>query len=87
MYPKIEKLYDEDHDFFSDLTYQHLLFWLKELEIDTTILKSSDLDVKTKKSALILDLCLLTKADKYISGALGRDYLDEKIFNELYGNE
>jgi len=80
LYPRIEELYQQDFDLFSDLTYQHLLFWLSELNIDTKIIKSSDLDINSKKSDLILDLCSEFDADKYISGALGKDYLDEGDF-------
>jgi len=82
LYTKIELLYKDDFDLFSDLSYHHLLFWLDELNIKTKIIKSSDLDISSKKSELILDLCQNFKADKYISGALGRDYLDEDIFKE-----
>jgi len=82
LYPKMETLYAEEFDLFSDLTYQHLLFWLKELNIKTKNIKSSDLDIDSKKSNLILDLCQTFEADKYISGALGKDYLDEDEFRE-----
>jgi hypothetical protein len=82
LYPKMETLYAEEFDLFSDLTYQYLLFWLKELNIKTKIVKSSDLDIDSKKSNLILDLCQTFEADKYISGALGKDYLGEGDFQE-----
>jgi len=82
LYPKIEELYKQDFDLFSDLAYEHLLFWLKELNIKTKIIKSSDLNIDSKKSDLILDLCQHHNADKYISGALGKDYLNENHFKE-----
>jgi hypothetical protein len=82
LYPKIELLYKENFDFFSDLAYQHLLFWLDELNIKTKIIKSSNLDIDSKKSELVLDLCQNFKTDKYISGILGKDYLDEITFKE-----
>jgi hypothetical protein len=82
LYPKIENLYKTEFDLFSDLAHEHLLFWLKELNIDTKIVKSSDLDIDSKKSDLILDLCQNFQADKYISGALGKDYLDEYSFKD-----
>ena len=82
LYPKIENLYKTEFDLFSDLAHEHLLFWLKELNIDTKIVKSSDLDIDSKKSDLILDLCQNFQADKYISGVLGKDYLDEDDFKE-----
>jgi hypothetical protein len=82
LYPKIENLYQQDYKLFSDLAYEHLLFWLQELDIKTKIVKSSDLDIHSKKSNLILDICKYFDADEYISGALGREYLDEDDFKE-----
>ncbi len=82
LYPKIEGLYKQDFDLFSDLTYSHLLFWLKEMKIGTKVVKSSALDIESKGSDLILDLCSSFGASKYISGALGKDYLNENSFNQ-----
>ncbi|MBT4731924.1 WbqC family protein [Candidatus Woesearchaeota archaeon] len=82
LYPKIENLYQQDFKLFSDLAYEHLLFWLQELDINTKIVKSSDLNINSKKSNLNLDICKYFDADEYISGALGREYLDEGSFKE-----
>ena len=82
LYPKIELLFEEDFDLFSDLAYKHMVFWLNELNIETKIVKSSTLDIKTKKSDLILDLCSNFNASKYLSGALGKDYLNEGSFDQ-----
>ena len=44
---------------------------------------SSDLlPVDSNKSQMVLDLCREMKATTYLSGALGKDYLDEDMFNE-----
>ena len=40
------------------------------------------MDINSKKSNLILHLCQNFNADKYISGALGKDYLNENDFKE-----
>ena len=81
VYPKIELLFEEEFEFFSDLAYKHLLFWLKEFGIRTEIIKSSSLDIKTRKSELILDLCSHFNASRYLSGTFGKDYLNEASFN------
>jgi len=80
LYPKLECLYEEEYDLFSDLSYEHLMFWLKELNIQTKVVKSSNLSVDSKKSDLILDLCKSFNANMYISGAQGKDYLVEDDF-------
>jgi hypothetical protein len=80
LYPKLENLYEVEYDLFSDLTYNHLIFWLNELNIKTIVAKSSDLTTNSKNSDLILDLCKHFNADRYISGLLGKDYLIEDDF-------
>ena len=82
LYPKIELLFEEDFDLFSDLAYKHLVFWLNEFKIQTKIVKSSMLDIETKKSDLVLDLCSNFNASKYLSGALGKGYLNEDSFDQ-----
>ena len=80
IYPKLESLYKENYDLFSEFTYSHLMFWLDELSIKTKVVKSSDLSIDTSKSDLVLDLCKYFSAEKYISGVLGKGYLIEEDF-------
>ena len=64
----------------AELCWQQLQFWLKEFNIKTKVIRSSDLAVESKKSDLVLDLCRHFNADHYLSGILGKDYLDEYSF-------
>jgi hypothetical protein len=58
-----------------------LIEWLrKSLDINTPIGFSSDLDLKCRKSDLILEICCLLEADKYLSGPSGIEYLDVNSF-------
>ena len=82
LFPKLELLYHTDYKHFSELAYVHLKFWLNELQINTTVVKASMTTVKSKKSALILDLCEQLGAKKYLSGAQGINYLDEQSFKK-----
>ena len=78
---KLESLYDEQEELLANFCLNQLTFWLKELGFSKTqIIRSSTLDIDTKKSDLVFDLCSHFKADHYISGALGKDYLDEDKF-------
>jgi len=54
---------------------------IKELKINTKIIRSSDLEPKLNKSELILELCQKVDAKKYISGPFGRDYLNLTDFD------
>ncbi|MGG1552413.1 WbqC family protein [Paenibacillus ferrarius] len=82
-YSKLESLYSTEHTYLSDLCYNQLLFWFKEFNITTRIVKSSELNIKSKKSDLILDLCKHYNSDVYISGTLGRDYIEISKFQEF----
>jgi hypothetical protein len=79
-YPKFERLLSIPTTNLAELCWQQLNFWLTEFAIDTKLVRSSELNISSKKSDLVLDLCKHFNADHYLSGALGRDYLDENDF-------
>lgn len=82
LFPKLEKLYEKKRETLVETTLEHLEFWLDVLEIDTKIVLSSELGVNSKKSDLVLDLCKSVGADYYISGPMGKDYLELDKFDE-----
>jgi len=79
-FPKLEALLLAPELNLAELCWRQLQFWLAEFEIETRIYRSSDLPVAGKKSDLVLDLCEHFGATCYLSGALGRNYLDEESF-------
>ena len=79
-FPKLERLYEDMTDNFSELVYSQLLFWLDELHINTKIVRLQDLNITSANSDLVLDMCRATGADQYLSGALGKDYLNTEKF-------
>ena len=79
-YPKLEILYQQEHELLADLCFEHLRFWLKEMKIEKNIVRSSRLPISSKKSDLILDLCKYFSANHYISGPLGKNYIKEEDF-------
>jgi hypothetical protein len=84
------KKYRSDILSFFDNNYEKLIdiikpmnsWLLNELKIKTKIEYSSNLNISTHKSDLILDICKKTKASIYLSGPNGRDYLNLKSFEE-----
>ena len=78
--PLIEKFYTEQYEYLSTYCYEYLQIWLKRFNINTKIIKSSELNITSSKSDLVLDLCKSQSADRYLSGALGKDYLDVAKF-------
>lgn len=55
-------------------------YYAEILEIDTKTVKSSGMDIVGTKSELVLNLCREVGATTYLSGPLGRDYLDMDAF-------
>lgn len=76
-----ESLYKTEWDSFMPMLRALLHQHLDDLGIDTRLVYSSEIKPKGTKSDLILNLCERAGATCYLSGALGRDYLDEKIFS------
>lgn len=65
------------------LTYQMLVdFFIPALGLKTKLALASDLNLKQKKSDLILELCQKLEAKLYISGSLGKQYLQESKFQK-----
>jgi len=68
--------------YLSELNEYMLKWFLKELEIKVEYSKASEQNFEGYKSDLVLDMCKKLKADLYIFGALGKDYVDKKKFIE-----
>lgn len=80
-FPKIKALINIPESNLAEYCLRQLRFWLDELHIDTRVVRSSELPITSGKSDLVFDLCQHFGAQRYLSGALGRDYLVEKDFN------
>ncbi len=84
LYPKLETLYTERYEFLADLVYSQLIFWLNELNIDTKVIKSSELSTppQCKKSDLVLNLCLKLGATQYLASPNSKIYIEEADFRK-----
>jgi hypothetical protein len=78
----LESIYSKEWDFLIDLTNEMLFFLIKEMNIKTKIIRQSDTGIISQKQDLVIDLCKFTKANLYISGALGKDYIDINTFKQ-----
>ena len=79
---RLRTIYQDKTNRLAELCGSQLAFWLAELGIGTPVLRGSELPVAGHKSALVLNLCKHVGATKYLSGPLGRGYLDEAKFSE-----
>ena len=79
----IEPFYLQKYDLLSDFCHEFLTAWLQYLKIGTRVVRSSSLKLQSRKSNLVLELCRYFQADRYISGAQGRNYLQEDDFSKF----
>jgi len=80
-FPEIERLLSLPTSSLAELCWQQLNFWIGELGIKTTMIRSSQLNISSCNSDLVLDICKYFSANHYLSGAMGRDYLVEDDFS------
>ncbi|HVZ53576.1 MAG TPA: WbqC family protein [Pseudolabrys sp.] len=79
---RLSALYEDRQHRLAPLCVTQLRFWLGELRIDTPVLLASEQPVSGRKSDLVLALCRHAGATTYLSGPLGRGYLNENEFAE-----
>ncbi|OAI38763.1 hypothetical protein AYO39_00870, partial [Actinobacteria bacterium SCGC AG-212-D09] len=73
-------VYNREWTYLADLNDEMLRWFLAVLGIDVEFARASDEDFEGAKSALVLDMCRKLGADRYVFGALGRDYADVASF-------
>jgi hypothetical protein len=81
-FDKLQSVVTNDHKNLVDLNIDLIDFFRDELEIKTPTVRSSDLNILTAKSEMNLDICIKLKADSYISGPSGLEYLDLSSFKD-----
>ncbi|HPN30386.1 MAG TPA: WbqC family protein [bacterium] len=79
-YFDIKNIIYEGTDNFSDFLFDMFIYFCNVLNINTEIIRSKNLNISSVKSELVLDICRYLNAEKYISGKLGKDYLDLDAF-------
>ncbi|MHB9154214.1 MAG: WbqC family protein [Endomicrobiales bacterium] len=74
--------YRKRWDRLSDINICLTKIFLEVLGIDTPVYLESDLAVTTTSTQRIVDICKTLKADAYLSGQGGKDYMDESLFEQ-----
>lgn len=77
---RLNDVYEKETDSLARLCSTQLGFWLAELGIATPVRRASELPMLGRKSELVLNLCKEIGATTYLSGPLGRGYLEESKF-------
>ncbi len=79
-WPKLENILNKKWEKLIELNLE-LINWIKlELNIETTTILSSDLEIQEIGNAKLVQICKKLNATTYISGRMGKSYLDESLF-------
>lgn len=78
---ELEVFYNTQYDKITDITIPMIKIFMKLLNIEKEVVLSSTLNITTKSSDRILDICKKLNANEYISGANGNNYLKKEDFN------
>ncbi len=79
----LRKFYETEYGKLNHLCRDMLGFFIKELGIKTKIVHTSDMDrIQGQKTSLIMNICKQRGATVYLSGELGKGYLDEYQFEQ-----
>jgi len=79
-FPTLSRFYEREWRTLDLLCWEMLGYFNTLLGVATPIRRASDMGANGAKSDLVLDLCQRAGATTYLSGALGRDYLDLPSF-------
>ena len=83
IYGQIEQFYHAPVELLADYCFEMLKVFAEILEIETTIVRSSELPVMAgSKTDLLLNICQELGADAYLSGSLGTQYLEVEKFEQ-----
>ncbi len=78
----IKQILDKSHTKLFDLNISLINYFISVLEIKTKTIFSSDLNLDSTGSKKLLDICKICNAQTYLSGELGKNYLNEDIFKK-----
>jgi hypothetical protein len=77
-----EDIYSREWEKLADLNEAIILYLFQKFGVDAKIVRLSEFRLNSRGSELIIDVCRQLKADVFISGMHGRDYLDEGLFKD-----
>lgn len=80
----LKELYVKEWDNIGDFNIEFITRCCQFLEIDTTLVRASELNAEGKKSYLVLDICKRLNADTLLANSGSQIYLeqDKAIFNQ-----
>ena len=80
--PFFDNLYSSDINKLVDINEKIIFFILDILNINTPIVRTSDLIPDGNKTQMLVNMCKQYKCNTYLSGEGALDYVNESVFNE-----
>ncbi|MCK4234676.1 WbqC family protein [candidate division WOR-3 bacterium] len=78
----LKEIFSRDWELLVDLNVELLIYIMKELKIEKEIHRASEMKIKGEKTELLISIIKELDGDIYLSGAGGRNYLDEGMFKK-----
>lgn len=78
---ELKKIYSRKYSRLIDLNMSLINFLKNAFDIDTKLVLSSELGLKSKSTQRLIDIVKALEGDVYLSGPMGRKYLDLSLFN------
>jgi len=79
---KIKSIYNKKWTYLSDFNIALINLLLKELKIKCKVVKSSELNIKSRSTQALVDICKKLNAIEYVSGKDGRKYINKELFEK-----
>lgn len=81
IFDSFSEIYDRGWSNLVDLNLATIQKSIDFLGIKTQLLKSSQMNIEGSSTERLVAICKYLKADTYIAGQGGKDYVDESLFN------
>ena len=78
----IDQILSNKWDMLIDLNLTLIEYLKSELDLTMKTIKSSELNIDSNGSDKLLQICQKLNATTYMSGEMGKSYLDEKLFSD-----
>ncbi len=79
---ELSEIYDQQCELLIDLNMQLIKLLMKYFDIDTKIVYSSEFGFNSKSTGKLVELVEAVGGDTYLSGAMGKNYLDVELFSK-----
>lgn len=82
-----KSVYGKKWMMLADLNIHIIKYLASQLGLSSGFMRSSQLNVETKRTQMLLDICKILKADRYVSSVGAEGYMMEDVAGKLFRNE